>query len=270
MGMLDGKVALITGGARGQGRSHALRLAEEGASVTVIDICAQIESITYPLATKDELDDTVSLVEANGGRALGVVADIRDPAAVTEAVEATVRAFGGLDIVVANAGVCPMSLHDHPDVWRDTIEVNVSGTHNTVQASIPALIEGGNGGSVIITSSGLGLAGMATDGIGALAYVTSKHSVIGLMRSYANFLAPHSIRVNSVLPSGIGTAMVLNPAITEFLEAASDMNTKRNALPVELMDEIDISNAIAWLASDEGRFITGATIPVDAGWLNFG
>jgi SDR family mycofactocin-dependent oxidoreductase len=270
MSSLDGKVALITGGARGQGRSHALRLAGLGAKVVVVDICAQIESVTYPLATKDELDETVELVANAGGKAIGVVADIRDFASMRLAVDSSMDAFGSLDIVVANAGICPMSLHDHESVFRDVIDVNLTGTQNTIRAAIPALRKGRRGGSIVITSSGLGLAGMATDGQGALAYVASKHAVIGLMRSYANFLAKDWIRVNSVLPSGIATPMVTNPAIGEFLEVASAMNTKRNALPVDLIEEIDISNAIAWLVSDEGRYVTGTALPVDAGWLNYG
>ena len=270
MGTLEGKVALITGGARGQGRSHALRLAKEGVKVVLADICEQIESVTYPLATKAELDATVELVADARGEAIGVVADIRDHTTIAAAVAAAVDSFGSLDIVLANAAVCPMSLHDHPDVWRDTIEVNLTGTQNTLRAAVPALVRGSRGGSIVITSSGLGLAGMATESAGALAYVASKHGVIGLMRSYANFLAPHRIRVNSVLPSGIATPMVTNPAITALLEATSDLNSKRNALPVDLIEEIDISNAIAWLVSDEGRYVTGTTLAVDAGWLNYG
>jgi SDR family mycofactocin-dependent oxidoreductase len=270
MGSLAGMVALITGGARGQGRSHAVRLADLGAKVVLVDICSQIESVTYPLATREELDESVRLVTAAGGEAIGIVADIRDRAALDRAVAEAVSRFGRLDIVIANAGICPMSLHDHPDVWRDVLAVNLTGTQNTIRASFPALVEGGRGGSIVITSSGLGLAGRASESVGALAYVASKHGVIGLMRSYANFLAGHSIRVNSVLPSGIATPMVTNQAITELLETESAANVKRNALPVEAIEEIDISNAIAWLVSDEGRYVTGVALPVDAGWLNFG
>jgi NAD(P)-dependent dehydrogenase (short-subunit alcohol dehydrogenase family) len=241
-----------------------------GADIVLVDICSQIESVTYPLATKAELDETVEMVASAGGEAVGVVADIRDYAAMARAVDVAHDSFGGLDIVVANAGICPMSLNDHPDVWRDVLDVNLTGTQNTIRACVPAIIDGGRGGSIVITSSGLGLAGMATDGQGALAYVASKHGVIGLMRSYANFLAKHWIRVNSVLPSGIATPMVTNPAIGEFLATTSDMNFKHNTLPVDLIEEIDISNAIAWLVSDDARYVTGATIAVDAGWLNSG
>jgi NAD(P)-dependent dehydrogenase (short-subunit alcohol dehydrogenase family) len=187
-----------------------------------------------------------------------------------QAADTALASFGRLDIVVANAGICPMSLHDHEDVWRDVLDVNLTGTQNTIRATAPALINGGRGGSIVITSSGLGLAGMGTEGTGALAYIASKHGVIGLMRSYANFLAKHWIRVNSVLPSGTGTPMVTNPAITEFLGSLGDTVTRRNALPVDLIEEIDISNAIAWLVSDEARYVTGSTIAVDAGWLNYG
>ena len=270
MRTLQDKVAFITGGARGQGRSHAVRLAELGADIVLVDICAQIDSVPYPLATQAELDKTVSLVAGAGKKAVAVVADVRDYSAMVQAVDTALESFGRLDIVVANAGICPMSPHDHQDVWRDVLDVNLTGTQNTIRATAPALINGGRGGSIVITSSGLGLAGMGTDGVGALAYIASKHGVIGLMRSYASFLAKHWIRVNSVLPSGIGTPMVMNPAMTEFLGSLGDTVTRRNALPVEMIEEIDISNAIAWLVSDEGRYVTGATIAVDAGWLNYG
>jgi SDR family mycofactocin-dependent oxidoreductase len=266
---LHGKVALITGGAHGQGRAHAVRLARAGADVVVLDICAPIESIPYALGTRDELDETIALVEAQGQRGLAVVADVRNLDEVTHAVRQTLETFGRLDIVVANAAVCPMFTEDHPDVWRDTLDVNVTGTHNTLIATIPALINAG-GGSIVMISSGLGLAGMATDNHGALAYIASKHAIIGLMRSYANLLGKHWIRVNSVLPSGVATPMIFNDAMSAFHGTLEPEVVKRNALPVELMEPEDIANAVAWLVSDEGKMVTGATLAVDAGWLNFG
>jgi SDR family mycofactocin-dependent oxidoreductase len=266
-GTLDGKVAFITGGARGQGRSHAVRLAEEGADIVAVDICAPIESVPYELATKADLDETVSLVARLGRKAVGITADIRDYPALTAAVRTTVDTFGRLDIVLANAGIAPMSLHDHEDVWRDVIDVNLSGTYNTLRATAPVLISGGEGGSIVLTSSGLGLSACATDSAGALGYIASKHGIIGLMRAYANFLAPHRIRVNAVLPSGVSTPMVNNPAMTKFNSSLAG-GGRHNTLPVELMDEIDISNAIAWLVSDNARYVTGTTLTVDAGYLN--
>lgn len=267
MGTLDGKVALITGGARGQGRSHAVRLAEEGADIAVLDICAPLESLPYPLGTKAELDETVSQVTARGRKALGVVADTRDYQALAQAVKTTQDTFGRLDIVVANAGIAAMAPYDHENFWQDTIDINLTGTYNTLRATAPALIAGGEGGSIVIISSVLGLAGLPTDHGGALGYVASKHGVVGLMRSYANFLAPHRIRVNTIHPTGIGTPMVMNSALQEF-NASIGSVTARNALPVEMIEEIDISNAIAWLVSEAGRYVTGTTLPVDAGLLN--
>jgi len=270
MGTLQDKVALITGAGRGQGRSHAVRLAEEGARIVALDICADVPSCPYPLASKADLDETIALVEAAGGSAVGVVADVRDYEAVAGAVTTALDGFGRLDIVVANAAICPLSLHDHPDAWRDTLDINVTGTQNTLRASVPALIEGGRGGSVVITSSGLGLAGMSTESQGAFAYVASKHAIIGLMRSHANALAKHMIRVNSVLPSGVATPMIFNDAMTEYLTNFPPEVVKKNALPVDILEPIDISNAIAWLVSDQARYVTGATFAIDAGWLNYG
>jgi SDR family mycofactocin-dependent oxidoreductase len=266
---LRNKVALVTGAARGQGRSHAVRLAQAGADIVALDICAPIESMSYSLGTKGELDETVSQVEALDRRALGVVADIRSYDALIQAVRSTVESFGRLDIVVANAAVCPMAEDEHPDVWNDTLAVNVTGTHNTLRASVPALVDAG-GGSIVVVSSGLGLAGMATESQGALAYVASKHAIIGLMRSYAGSLAKHWIRVNSVLPSGVATPMVFNPAMERFLGSVGPEVVKKNALPIDIMEPMDISNAIAWLVSDEARYVTGTTLAVDAGWLNYG
>jgi SDR family mycofactocin-dependent oxidoreductase len=268
MGTLEGKVAFITGGARGQGRSHAVRLAEEGADIVVADICAPIESVPYELATKADLEETVSLVERLGRRVVGITADIRDYPALAAAAQNAVETFGRLDIVLANAGIAPMSLHDHDDVWRDVIDVNLAGTFNTVRAAAPVLISGGAGGSIVLTSSGLGLSAYPTDSAGALAYIASKHGIIGLMRAYANTLAPHRIRVNAVLPSGVSTPMVNNPAMAEFVTSLADAGIRHNTLPVELLEEIDISNAIAWLVSDDARYVTGTTLAVDAGYLN--
>jgi SDR family mycofactocin-dependent oxidoreductase len=267
MGTLDGKVAFITGGARGQGRSHALRLAQEGADIVVVDICAPLDELPYPLGSKAELDETVELVTAQGRKALGIAADTRDFEAMEEAVKSATDTFGRLDIVIANAGIAAMAPYDRDEFWRDTIDINLTGTFNTIRATAPALIAGGEGGSIVLISSVLGLCGLPTDHGGALAYVASKHGMVGLMRSYANFLAPHRIRVNTIHPTGIGTVMVMSPALQEF-NASIGAVTARNALPVEMIEEVDISNAIAWLVSDAGRYVTGTALPVDAGLLN--
>jgi SDR family mycofactocin-dependent oxidoreductase len=268
MGTLDGRVAFITGAARGQGRSHALRLAAEGADIVALDICAQLDSVPYDLATKDDLDATIDQVTTLGRRAVGVVADVRDYRALENAVSSGLSALGRLDIVLANAGIAPMSVNDHEDAWQDVIDVNLTGVQNTLRATVPALIAGHRGGCVVITSSTMGLVGVGTDAPGALAYTASKHAVVGLMRAYANHLAPHGIRVNTVHPAGVATPMVLNPAMRQYLESIGTRGGGGNALPVSMIEPADVSNAIAWLVSDAARYVTGTTLPVDAGYLN--
>ncbi|MGH3493255.1 MAG: mycofactocin-coupled SDR family oxidoreductase [Sciscionella sp.] len=267
-GTLAGKVAFITGAARGQGRSHALRLAAEGADVIAVDLCAQIESVPYALSTPEDLRETAETIEALDRRVHAVVADVRDAAAVRAAVAEGVAALGRIDVVLANAGIAPMSLHDHEDAWRDVIDVNLTGVQNTLAATAPVLVAQGDGGAMVLTSSTMGLAGVGTEAPGALAYTASKHGVVGLMRAYANQLAPHSIRVNTVHPTGVGTAMVINPAMQEYLEAIGTRTGGGNALPVPMIEPIDVSNAIAWLVSDAARYVTGITLPVDAGYVN--
>jgi SDR family mycofactocin-dependent oxidoreductase len=268
MGTLDGKVALVTGAARGQGRSHAVRLAGEGADVIAVDICANLDSVPYDLATKADLDATIELIHDLDRRAVGVVADVRDRGAIEQAVSGGLGTLGRLDIVLANAGIAPMSLHDHEDAWQDVIDVNLTGVQNTLRATVPALIAGERGGAIVITSSTMGLAGVGTDAPGALAYTASKHGVVGLMRAYANRLAPHGIRVNTVHPTGVATPMVINPAMQEYLQAIGTSTGGGNALPVSMIEPIDVSNAIAWLVSDAARYVTGTTVPVDAGYIN--
>lgn len=268
MGTLDGQVAFITGAARGQGRSHALRLAADGADIVALDICAQIASVPYDLATKDDLYETVKQVNNLDRQAIAVIGDVRDYDGLASAVSQGLSAFGRLDIVLANAGIAPMSVRDHEDAWRDVIDVNLTGVQNTLRATAPVLIEGGRGGSIVITSSTMGLVGVGTDKPGALAYTASKHGVVGLMRAYANLLAPHRIRVNAVHPTGIGTRMVDNPAMQEYLASIGTQSGGGNALPVGMIEPIDISNAIAWLVSDAARYVTGSSLPVDAGYIN--
>ncbi|MEN2738391.1 mycofactocin-coupled SDR family oxidoreductase [Microbacterium sp. X-17] len=268
MGAFNGKVALVTGAARGQGRSHAVRLAAEGADVVLLDICEQIASVPYPMSTRADLDETVALVTAAGREPLAIVADTRDASAVADAIAQTLERFGRLDIVIANAGICPLSTNDHPDAWGDVIDVNLSGTQNTLKAVIPAIQSGGRGGSVTIIGSGLSLAAGGTVSEGALGYIASKHGLMGLMRAYANQYAGESIRVNAILPSGVATPMVLTPSLEAYHESLTVPGAHRNAMPVDLMSPEDISDAVEWLSSDRARWVTGAAIAVDAGWLN--
>lgn len=269
-GKLEGKVAFITGAARGQGRSHAIRLAEEGADIIALDLCAQIESVAYPMSTPDDLAETVRLVEALDRRIVATQADVRDQAAVEAALEAGYAELGRVDIILANAGIAAQQIHeaDKRRAYLDTIEVNLHGVWNTVHAAVPRMIEQGNGGAIVLTSSTQGLTGRGGTGTGANdGYVASKHALVGLMRSWANWLAPHFIRVNTVHPTGVNTPMIMNESTREYMISMPNIgDAGRNMLKVPVVEPIDISNAITWLVSDEGRYVTGVTLPVDAGF----
>lgn len=272
MGRVEGKVAFITGAARGQGRSHAVRLAEEGADIIAVDLCAQVDTVPYAMATPDDLAETVTQVEALDRRIVATQADVRDPAALKAALDDGVAQLGRLDIVAANAGIFSMGAGDDlgEDAWRDMIDINLTGVWRTCKAAVPHLIAGGNGGAIVLTSSVAGLRGSQN----IAHYVSAKHGVVGLMRSLALELAPHSIRVNSVHPTMVNTDMILNDAAYKLfrpeldaptVEDASQVFTTMNALPTPWVEPRDISNALLFLASDEARFITGVTLPVDAG-----
>ncbi|HXT92949.1 MAG TPA: mycofactocin-coupled SDR family oxidoreductase [Trebonia sp.] len=268
MGKLDGKVAFITGAARGQGRSHAIRLAQEGADIIAVDICQQIATVPYPMATPDDLAETAKQVEALDRRIFTAQADVRDATALKAAFDAGVAELGPVDIVLANAGIAPMGLHEPHGAWQDVIDVNLTGVFNTVEAAIPSMIERGQGGAIVLTSSTAGINGIGGPTAGGLGYTAAKHGVVGLMRSYANNLAQHSIRVNTVHPTGVNTPMIVNEAMQEWLEQAGESSALTNALPVPMVEPVDISNAIAWLVSDDARYVTGVTLPVDAGFTN--
>jgi SDR family mycofactocin-dependent oxidoreductase len=274
VGKLDGKVAFISGVARGQGRSHAVRLAREGADVIGIDICADIPANHYPMASRAELDETIGLVEQAGGKMLGTVADVRDFHQVKSAMDAGVEHFGRLDIVLANAGIAPvafreLTVEEELDQWRAAVGVNLDGAYHVAWAAIPHLFAGNRGGSIIFTSSTAGLRGFGGIQGGGLGYAASKHGIVGLMRTLANALAPANIRVNTVHPTAVNTMMAVNPAMTEFLENYPGSGQHlQNPLPVEMLEPEDISAAIAYLVSDDGRYVTGVTFPVDAGFCN--
>lgn len=274
MGNLDGKVAFITGVARGQGRSHAVSLAGEGAAIIGVDICADIPSNGYPMASREELDETVALVEAAGGKMIAAVADVRDFHALKAALDAGVEQFGRLDIVLANAGIATMAfreltIEEDLEMWTDVLDVNLVGSFHTAKAAIPYLIEGGRGGSIVFTSSTAGLRGFGGLQGGGLGYAASKHGIVGLMRTLSNALAPQSIRVNSVHPTAVNTMMAVNPAMTAFLENYPDGGPHlQNPMPVSLLEPQDISAAISYLVSDAAKYVTGVTLPVDAGFTN--
>jgi SDR family mycofactocin-dependent oxidoreductase len=269
-GTLKGKVALITGAARGQGRAHAVRLASEGTSIIAVDLCDQIASVPYPLATADDLAATVKLVEDTGARIVARRGDVRDRASLTAALQAGLDEFGRLDIVVANAGIAPMQAGS--EGWRDVIDVNLTGVHHTVDVAIPTMIAQGDGGAIVLISSAAGLAGIGSADAGSIGYAAAKHGLVGLMRIYANLLARYNIRVNSVHPAGVDTPMINNEFTRQWLaqlitesDSPPDMG---NALPVQILAPEDVANAVAWLVSEQARYITGITLPVDAGFLN--
>ncbi|ABW12664.1 short-chain dehydrogenase/reductase SDR [Parafrankia sp. EAN1pec] len=269
MGKLEGKVAFITGAARGQGRSHAIRLAQEGADIIAVDICAQVESVPYPMATPDDLEHTVKAVEATGRRIVTRQVDVRDVSALRQAFEEGTAELGPVDIVLANAGIGPGGAAADEQQWDDVISVNLTGVWNTGRVAIPSMIERGQGGAIVLTSSAGGLIGVGIAASGFLGYTAAKHGVVGLMRSWANYLAPHNIRVNSIAPTTVRTPMANNGDVASIIAHAPELaRGLTNALPVEAVDPVDISNAILYLVSDDGRYVTGTVLPVDAGQVN--
>ena len=263
-GRVAGKVAFITGAARGQGRSHAIRLAEEGADIIAVDICRDYGTVPYAMATEADLAQTVKAVEALDRRIVATQADVRDAAALKAAVDDGVAQLGRLNIVSANAGICTVQPWDEvsPAVWQDTLDTNLTGVWNTMAVSVPHLIAAG-GGSIICTSSTAGIKGLPY----LAPYVAAKHGVVGIARTMANELASHKIRVNTVHPTGVDTPMGTGLGGLEAL-IGRDPNLGpiyMNTLPVETVEPRDISNAVLFLASDEARYVTGLEFTVDAG-----
>lgn len=271
MGKLDGKVAFITGAARGQGRSHAVHLAQEGADVIGVDLCSQIQTVPYPMSTVEDLDETARLVEKAGTRMVARQADVRDADGLSRALVEGLEEFGRLDIVLANAGIMAHGLPstsetDSRQAFRDSIEVMLVGVWNTLQVTVPTLISQGDGGAIVITSSTAGLSALGDGSGGGDGYYAAKHGVVGLMRAYADYLGPHSVRVNTVHPTGVNTPMVVNDFFPRYMEAYPDIAARAlNRLPVPLIEPADVSRAILYLVSDEGRYVTGMTFRVDAG-----
>jgi SDR family mycofactocin-dependent oxidoreductase len=264
MGRVDGKVALVTGAARGQGRSHAVRLAEEGADIIALDLCGPVPGLQYSPATEEDLAETVRQVEALDRRIVASVADVRDRDAFKAAIDEGVAALGRLDIVVGNAGICIIAPWEEvtPEIWDTTISTNLTGVFNTVQLAAPHLIAAG-GGSIILTSSAAGLKGLPF----LTPYVASKFGVTGLGKAFAAELAEHNIRVNTLHPTGVETAMGemagAYPPLLEKHPRLGGMLT--NMLPIESTQPRDQSNAVLFLASDESRYVTALSMTVDAG-----
>ena len=273
-GRVEGKVAFITGAARGQGRSHAVRLAEEGADIIAVDICKPVSTHTdIPPATPDELAETADLVKGLNRRIVTAEVDVRDYDAVKAIVDSGVEQLGRLDIVVANAGIGnggqTLDKTSEGD-WGDMIDVNLSGVWKTVKAAVPHLLSGGRGGSIILTSSVGGLKPYPHTGH----YIAAKHGVIGLMRTFAVELGQHSIRVNAVCPTNVNTPLFMNEGTMKLFRpdlenpGPDDMKVvgqMMHTLPIGWVEPEDIANAVLFLASDEARFVTGVTLPVDGG-----
>jgi SDR family mycofactocin-dependent oxidoreductase len=274
---LDGKVAFVTGAARGQGRSHAIELAREGADIIAVDVAHDLPELGlgYPLATSADLAETAAEVEKLDRRIVTAEVDVRDGGALRAALDAGVTELGRLDIVAANAGIAANKVPTHEitdEAWEQMLAINLTGVWKTCKAAVPHLVAGGRGGSLILTSSMAGLRGY--QGIGA--YTAAKHGVVGLMRVLAAELAPHSIRVNSVHPTQVETPMLLNdatykifrpdlenPTLEDFIPATTSMH----ALPVPWAEPLDISRSVVFLASEDARLITGQTLAIDAGLM---
>lgn len=271
MGRVEGKVAFITGAGRGQGRAHAVRLAEEGADIVVTDICAPVASVNYRTSTEADLEETAELVRALGRRVVTAVVDVRDSAALETAVAAGISELGGLDIVIANAGIASYAPVDKISeaAWDEMIDINLTGVWKTVKACIPQLVAQ-RSGSIIIISSGAGLIAPAN----LAHYVSAKHGLVGLMRALTNELSPHNVRCNSIHPTQVDTPMIMheeiyrmfrpeldNPSREDIVEVSVGMNL----IPIPWVEAVDVANAALFLASEEARYITGMTLTVDAG-----
>jgi SDR family mycofactocin-dependent oxidoreductase len=272
-GDVSGKVAFITGAARGQGRAHAVRLAEEGADIIGIDICAQIPGVEYPLATRADLDETVALVERLGRRMVAGQADVRDPVGMRSVLDQGLAEFGRLDFVIANAGIMPIwgEKAYRVQAWHDCLDVLLTGVLNTVELTYPFLRDQGEGGSIVITSSMAALAPMMwTEGahtLGLLGYCAAKAALVNLARNYASILAAHRIRVTTIHPTGVDTDMITNDMCRTRFDTVDpeDLKALVNAIPVTRVESIDVANAVLWLCSDQSRYFTGSAMRVDAG-----
>jgi SDR family mycofactocin-dependent oxidoreductase len=268
---MEGKVALVTGAARGQGRSHALRMAREGADIVAVDLCGPVDTIEmYGPSSEEDLAETVRQVEDLDRRIVSHVADVRDSGALGTAVDEGVSQLGKLDVVCANAGVFEIApaLEITDAMWQTMIDVNLTGVWNTCRAALPHLVANG-GGAIVITSSTAGIKGTPN----TTHYTATKHGVVGIMRTLANEFAEQGVRVNTVHPTGVDTDMIMNRKTWGLFspddptrEKAAPAFESLHALPVSWVEPVDISNAVLWLASDEARYVTGVMLPVDAGW----
>jgi SDR family mycofactocin-dependent oxidoreductase len=269
---LQGRVAFITGAARGQGRAHAVRLAREGVDIIGIDICENVSTMTYDNATWEDLEETKRLVEKEGQKAVIRKADVRDYESLKAAFDDAYTEFDRLDIIIANAGIVRMSVEeDLVREWRDVIDTNLSGAYYTLRVATDKIREGGRGGSIIMTSSTAGLRGTASISAAGNAYAASKRALVALCQNFALELAPERIRVNTIHPTAVNSGMTDNPTMKMIIDMAraggkTAIAGMENALPIDMLEPEDIANAVAFLVSDEAFYITGVNLPLDAGF----
>lgn len=269
----DGKVALVTGGARGQGRSHAVNLAKRGADVVVLDILEQIPSVEYDMSRQDDMDETVKLIEAEDRRVIPVKGDVRKWDDVQKAVKAAITEFGRLDLVSANAGIMPTTGEPSQqlDAWHAAIDTMLTGVYYTLRAATEPMVESGRGGSIVITGSTSTFRGVAFNqkllNPGQVGYGAAKHGVVAIMRNFAKALGQFNVRVNLVAPQGVRTPMLVNPYFGPSVRDGAPPGWMANVLNTDLVEPQDISEAVLWLLSDQARYVTGTSIAVDSGTL---
>jgi SDR family mycofactocin-dependent oxidoreductase len=269
----DGKVALVTGGARGQGRSHAVNLAKRGADVVVLDILEQIPSVEYEMSRQADMDETVKLVEAEDRRVIPLKGDVRKWDDVQNAVKVAITEFGRLDLVSANAGVMPTTGEPSQqiDAWHAAIDTMLTGVYYTLRAATEPMVESGRGGSIVITGSTSTFQGVAFNqkllNPGQVGYGAAKHGVVAIMRNFAKALGQFNVRVNLVAPQGVRTPMLVNPYFGPSVRDGAPPGWMANVLNTDVVEPQDVSEAVLWLLSDQARYVTGTTIAVDSGTL---
>jgi SDR family mycofactocin-dependent oxidoreductase len=269
----EGKVAFITGAARGQGRSHAVRFADEGADIIAFDLCDQIDSVAYPMATPEDLDETVNLVEKTGRRIVAEHGDVRDLERLSAVVATGVAEFGRIDFVLANAGIFPAAGDQRLEIaaFVDAVNVMLNGVYFTIEAALPAMLEHGDGGAIVITSSAAGFksvsSGFDTMSHGAAGYTAAKTGVIGVMRYFATSLAEKNIRVNSVHPGGVATPMIINEAMATWSAEHPAFGESQPLLSIPPLEPEVISDTMVYLCGSSGRYLTGVALPIDGGQI---
>jgi SDR family mycofactocin-dependent oxidoreductase len=269
----DGKVALVTGGARGQGRSHAVNLAKRGADVVVLDILEQIPSVEYDMSRQADMDETVKLIEAEDRRVIPLKGDVRKWDDVQNAVKAAITEFGRLDLVSANAGIMPTTGEpaQQLDAWHAAIDTMLTGVYYTLRAATEPMVESGRGGSIVITGSTSTFQGVAFNqkllNPGQVGYGAAKHGVVAIMRNFAKALGQFNVRVNLVAPQGVRTPMLMNPYFGPSVRDGAPPGWMANVMNTDVVEPQDVSEAVLWLLSDQARYVTGTTIAVDSGTL---